>query len=153
MLNKKNITRLLDSNRRRIIIASVSPHKRQLMKTSEYARYVVDGQILHRDVSLENDKDSSYGFSPINFLCAVTEGNIVKNRIFEFNIINHFLHLKEGENACEVVEAILLMWAKDDKTIVNFDPDIIDNYLVAVEKAYNSDLKNKVELTESNTNE
>ena len=145
MLNKKNITKLLNSDKRRNIIASVSPYKRQMLKTAEYARYVVDSQILHRNVSLENDKDSSYGFSPINFLCAVTDSNIVKNRLFEFNIINHFLHLKEGENACDVVEAILLMWAKDDKTIINFDPDIIDNYLAAIEKAYNTDLKKQTE--------
>ena len=60
----------------------------------------------------------------------------MKTRIFEFNIVNHFLHLKEGENACEVVEAILLMWKAEDKTISNFDPDVIDRYLSEVEKSY-----------------
>ena len=104
--------------------------------SAEYARYVVDEQILHRDTTLENDKDSSYGFSPINFLCAVTADGTVKSRMFEFNIVNHFLHLKEGENACEVVEAILLMWKAEDKTISNFNPDIIDRYLSEVEKSY-----------------
>ena len=115
MLSKKNITRLLYPAKRRAEIEKCHPAKRRALMSAEYARYVVDGQILHRDASLENDKNSSYGFSPINFLCAVTKDGTVKSRIFEFNIVNHFLHLKEGENACEVVEAILLMWKAEDR--------------------------------------
>jgi len=118
------------------VISGVSAEKRRILKSAEYARYVVDGQILHRDPELENDRKSSYGFSPINFLCAVTADGNVKSRIFEFNTVNHFLHLKEGENACEVVEAILLMWKAEDRTISNFDPDVIDRYLLTVEKRY-----------------
>ena len=136
MLSKKNITRLLYPAKRLAEIEKCHPAKRRALMSAEYARYVVDGQILHRDVSLENDKNSSYGFSPINFLCAVTKDGTVKTRIFEFNIVNHFLHLKEGENACEVVEAILLMWKAEDKTISSFDPDVIDRYLSEVEKSY-----------------
>ena len=136
MLSKKNITRLLNPSRRRAEILKYSPERRKALKSAEYARYVVDGQILHRDISLENNKNSSYGFSPINFLCAVTADGTVKSRMFEFNIINHFLHLKEGENACEVVEAILLMWKAEDKTISSFNLDVIDRYLSEVEKTY-----------------
>lgn len=136
MLSKKNITRLLNPARRRAEIAKYSSAKRKALMSAEYARYVVDSQILHRDASLENDKKSSYGFSPINFLCAVAKDGTVKNRMFEFNIVNHFLHLKEGENACEVVEAILLMWKTEDKTISNFSPDVIDRYLAEVEKSF-----------------
>ena len=135
MLNRKNITRLLDRKNRQAVISKVSPEKRRRLKSAEYARYVVDGQILHRDETLENDRKSSYGFSPINFLCAVADDGTIKNRLFEFNTVNHFLHLKEGENACEVVEAILLMWKAEDRTISNFDPDVIDLYLVDVEKS------------------
>lgn len=136
MLSKKNITRLLDQSRRRAVISGVPAEKRRSLKSAEYARYVVDGQIMHRDPELENDRKSSYGFSPINFLCAVTADGNVKNRMFEFNIVNHFLKLKEGENACEVVEAILLMWKAEDRSISNFDPDVIDRYLLEVEKQY-----------------
>jgi hypothetical protein len=135
MLNRKNITRLLDRKNRQAVISKVSPEKRRRLKSAEYARYVVDGQILHRDETLENDRKSSYGFSPINFLCAVAGDGTIKNRLFEFNTVNHFLHLKEGENACEVVEAILLMWKDEDRSISNFDPDVIDLYLVDVEKS------------------
>jgi hypothetical protein len=150
MLNKKNITKLLNADKRHAIISSVSLHKRNMLKSAEYARYVVDSQILHRNPELENDKNSSYGFSPINFLCAVTGDNIIKNRIFEFNIVNHFLHLKEGENACEVVEAILLMWKAEDKSIINFDPDIIDQYLADIEKSYKESQIDEAEnITES----
>ena len=139
MLSKKNITRLLNPAKRRAEILRYSPSKRKTLMSAEYARYVVDGQILHRDTTLENDKDSSYGFSPINFLCAVTADGTVKSRMFEFNIVNHFLHLKEGENACEVVEAILLMWKAEDKTISSFNPDVIDMYLSEVEKSYDKE--------------
>ena len=68
MLSKKNITRLLYPAKRQAEIAKCHPTTRRALMSAEYARYVVDGQILHRDVSLENDKNSSYGFSPINFL-------------------------------------------------------------------------------------
>ena len=136
MLSKKNITRLLNSGRRRAVISSHSAAKRKALKSAEYARYVVDGQILHRDASLEDDKGSSYGFSPINFLCAVFPDGTVQSRMFEFNVVNHFLRLREGENACEVVEAILLMWKDEDKSISSFDPDVIDKYLSEVEKSY-----------------
>lgn len=139
MLNKKNITRLLDERRRRAVILSVSEQKRRQLKSAEYAKYVVDGQILHRDASLEKDKESSYGFSPINFLCAVLKDGTVKSRLFEFNIVNHFLHLMEGENACEVVESILLMWRNEDKSIASFNPVVIDAYLNEVEKAYTAE--------------
>lgn len=136
MLSKKNITRLLNPARRRAEIAKCPPARRKALMSAEYARYVVDGQILHRDASLEDDRKSSYGFSPINFLCAVTKDGTVKSRMFEFNVVNHFLHLKEGENACEVVEAILLMWKAEDRSISNFSPDAIDGYLAEVEKSF-----------------
>jgi len=136
MLNRKNITRLLNTAKRRLALDLFTADKRREMKSAEYARYVVDGQILHRDASLACDKKSFYGFQPINFLCAVAKDGTVKSKLFEFNIVNHFLHMEEGENACEVVEAILLMWKKEDKTISNFDPDVIDRYLSEVEKSY-----------------
>ena len=150
MLSKKNITKLLNPDKRHAVISRVSSEKRRMLRSAEYARYVVDGQILHRDASLENDRKSSYGFSPINFLCAVMADGTVKSHMFEFNTINHFLHLKEGENACEVIEAILLMWKAEDKAISNFDPDIIDQYLLAVEKSYAAENQEIEQASEEN---
>jgi hypothetical protein len=42
MLNKKNITKLLNNEKRYNIISSVSLQKRNSLKSAEYARYVVD---------------------------------------------------------------------------------------------------------------
>lgn len=58
MLGKKNIARLLNPTKRCAKILKYFPSKRKMSMNAEYARYVVDGQILHRDTSLENYKNA-----------------------------------------------------------------------------------------------
>lgn len=136
MLTKKRITKLLDANFRKSILNKISDIKRAETKTRQYARYVVDSAIINRDTTKENDKEYGYGFSPIQFICAVMKNNSIEKRIIEFNIINHFLIKKDGESACEVVECILIEWLLEDKSIKNFDIDIIDNELAKIESEY-----------------
>lgn len=136
MLTKKRITKLLDANFRKSILNKISDIKRVETKIRQYARYVVDSAIINRDTTKENDKEYGYGFSPIQFICAVMKNNSIEKRIIEFNIINHFLIKKDGESACEVVECILIEWLLEDKSIKNFDIDIIDNELAKIESEY-----------------
>ena len=136
MLSKKNITRLLNPGRRRAVLAAASSEKRRALKTAEYARYVVDEQLKNRDYALAGDKSSSWGFPPIGFLCSVKADGSVQNRLFEMNIVNHFLKDEDGDAACEVVEAVLLMWKAEDRSIRDFDPDAIDGYLAEAERKY-----------------
>ena len=103
MITKKKLTKLLDARYRRNVILQMSETKKQVYKIPQYARYVVDSQIVHRDPSRENDKEYGYGFSPVNFICAVMKDGTVAKRFFEFNTVNHFLRKKDGESACEVV--------------------------------------------------
>lgn len=136
MLTKKRITKLLDANFRKSILNKISDIKRTETKIRQYARYVVDSAIINRDTTKENDKEYGYGFSPIQFICAVMKNNSIEKRIIEFNIINHFLIKKDGESACEAVECILIEWLLEDKSIKNFDIDIIDNELAKIESEY-----------------
>jgi len=106
------------------------------LQIPQYARYVCDSQILHRSKEHENDKNASYGFSPINFLCAIHEDKTMSKTLFEFKIVNHFLKDKEGEKATEVVEAMLVDLVKNDKSIRTFDIDIIDAELKKIEDEY-----------------
>lgn len=58
MPSKKNITRLLNPTKRHAEILKYSLSKRKALMSTEYARYVIDGQILHRGASLENYKNA-----------------------------------------------------------------------------------------------
>ena len=136
MLSKKNITRLLNPDRRRAVLASVSPERKSALKTVEYAEYVVEEQIKNRKWELKDDKSSAWGFPPIGFLCAVRRDGSIKSVMFEMNAVNHFLKEEDASAAREVVEAVLLMWKAEDKDVAGFDPDVIDKYLSEVEKEY-----------------
>jgi hypothetical protein len=113
------------------------------LQIPQYARYVCDSQILHRSKEYENDKNAGYGFSPINFLCAIHKDKSFSKTLFEFKIVNHFLKNKEGEKAVEVVEAMLLDLVKNDKSIETFDVDLIDAGLKKIEDEYLSIQKSR----------
>lgn len=72
----------------------------------------------------------------MNFICAVMKDGSVDKRFFEFGAVNHFLKEKDGDSACEVVEAILVEWAKGDKNIKDFDMQVIDDELAKIEAEY-----------------
>ena len=127
------------------MIEQLSQAKREAYKIPQYARYVVDSQIVHRDPSKENDKEYGYGFSPVNFICAVMKDGSVDKRFFEFNTVNHFLREKDGDSACEVVEAILVEWAKGDRNVKDFDMQVIDDELAKIEAEYVEEERKKAE--------
>ena len=136
-LKKKVLTKLLNDDFRakmlrdfRKLIADKS------LQIPQYARYTCDLQILHRSKEFENDKKACYGFSPINFLCAIHKDGHMSKRLYEFNIVNHFLKLMEGEKAVEVVEILLADMARCDTTISSFDIDKIDAELKRIEDEY-----------------
>lgn len=143
---------MLDPAFRRTILTSIRPEKAQTMKIPQYARYAVDTQILHRDKTHENDRKWGYGYSPIQCLCAVKTDGTVDKRFFEFNSVNHFLVVKDGDSAVEVVACILTEWTKEDKGIKDFDVDIIDAELVKVEHEYLEERK-KAEEKDKAVNE
>ncbi len=120
------------------------------LQIPQYARYVCDSQILHRSKEHENDKNASYGFSPINFLCAIHKDKSMSKTLFEFKIVNHFLKDKEGEKATEVVEAMLIDMVKSDKSIETFDIDIIDAELKKIEDEYLKAQKTKIDNEKKN---
>lgn len=135
---------LNDSYRQRFLKESSKFLTSKELKIPQYARYVCDSQILHRSKEHENDKNSGYGFSPINFLCAIHKDKSMSKTLFEFGIVNHFLKLKEGDKAVEVVEAMLIDLVTNDKTIANFDIDTIDAELKKIEDEYlKAQAKNK----------
>ena len=136
MLSRKNITKLLNPDKRRSVLVRMTPSRKQEMKTAEYAEYVVEEQIKNRKWELKDDKSSAWGFPPIGFLCAVRRDGSVKSVMFEMNVVNHFLKEEDASAAHEVVEAVLLMWKAEDKDVAGFDPAVIDEYLSVVEKAY-----------------
>ena len=145
MITRKKLTKLLNGSFRRRMIEQLSQAKREAYKIPQYARYVVDSQIVHRDPSKENDKEYGYGFSPVNFICAVMKDGSVDKRFFEFNTVNHFLREKDGDSACEVVEAILVEWAKGDRNVKDFDMQVIDDELAKIEAEYVEEERKKAE--------
>lgn len=137
MALREKYTKFLDSSfRRTFLLSNTKLLENPQLKLKQYARYVVDSQILNRSKEHENDKEFGYGFSPINFLCAIHKDGKMSKTLFEFNIVNHFLKEKEGEKAVEVVEVMLVDLVKNDKTISTFDIDIIDAELKKIEEEY-----------------
>jgi hypothetical protein len=120
------------------------------LQLKQYARYVCDSQILNRSKEHEKDKNASYGFSPINFLCAIHQDGSMSKMLFEFKIVNHFLKDKDGDRAVEVVECMLIDLLKNCKTIKTFDIDIIDAELKKIEDEY---LKSQSENASSENTE
>ena len=115
--------------------------KKTAYKIKPYAQYVTDLCIVHRNVEHENDKNWNYGFTPIQCLGACMKDGTISKRFFEFNSVNHFLKDKDGDSAREVVEAVLVEWAKEDKNIVDFDMDRIDAEFAKIEAEYVAEQK------------
>lgn len=135
-LRKKYTKFLNDDFRHAFLRSNLKIISNKKLQIPQYARYVCDSQILNRSKDHENDKNAGYGFSPINFLCAIHNDNTMSKMLFEFNIVNHFLKEKEGEKATEVVEAMLIDLIKNDKSIKTFDIDVIDMELKKIEDEY-----------------
>lgn len=132
-LTKKKMTKLLNKQFRQSILQSA---KLRLGEMFQYAKYVVDTQILQRNMTYENDKSSCYGFQPLNIICAIKADGTIEKKLFEFNIINHFLLQHDAESAIEVVMCILQCWLEEDKSIVSFDYNTIDKALSALDNEY-----------------
>lgn len=152
MKNKK-LTKLLNPSVRKSIISSVNPDVIGQMKMRAYARYLADTQIIQRSLEHKNDKDFGYGFSPINFVCAIHSDGTISKSLFEFNIINHFLKLQDGDSAVEVLMCILIDLVKNDKSIASFDPKTIDAELAKIEAEYIAEEKAKEESELSSSND
>jgi hypothetical protein len=136
MITKKKLTKLINADFRRSTLLSMSDAKKTKFKIKPFARYTVDSCIVHRNKEHENDKAWNYGYTPIQCLAACMKDGSIQKRFFEFNSVNHFLKDKDGDTACEVVEAILIEWAKEDKDIVDFDMDRIDAEFAKIEAEY-----------------
>lgn len=133
-LTDKTLTRLLDKNFRARLL---SYYKTDIYKIDNYAKYVVDSQIVQRDLAHKDDKTANYGLQPLTVLCAVLNDGTVKKRLFECKTINHFLVKYDGFSAIEVVKCILLMWLNEEKSIIrDFDYEVIDKALVELDKQY-----------------
>jgi len=143
MITKKRLTKLINDGFRRSIISSMPSAKLAKYKIPQFARYTVDSCIVHRNKEHENDKNYGYGFTPIQCLAAVMKDGSIAKRFFEFNSVNHFLKDKDGDRACEVVEAILIEWTKEDKNIEDFDMDKIDAEFAKIEAEYVENEKRK----------
>ena len=134
-LSKKTMTRLLNADFRKKIIESAFKKETELTKQMKtYAKYIVDNQILARDMAFENDKSAMYGFQPINIICYVKNDNSVEKKFFEFKQVNHFLKNKNGLAAFEVVLCMLALIYKEEKQLIkNFNLDIINKELEKIE--------------------
>ena len=140
-LSKKNMTKLLNADYRKQILSQMSDKRLSELFIYDYAHYVVDNQIVSRDMSLKDDKKSYYGFQPLGILCYVDKNNNVQRQFFEFNIVNHFLKDYDGDSAVDVIECVLIMWYKENKDILNFNYELIDKNLVELEKEYTKNHK------------
>lgn len=150
LLSKKSLTKLLDADFRNSILTAFSNTlNNKKYGIIEYAKYVVDSQIMSRAKNLENDKKSYFGFSPINVLCAIDKNGKMITKFFEFKVINHFLKEYKGNFAIDVVKCILLMWLNENKNIDSFNYMKIDNELAKIEKQYLLQ-QHKSKITEAN---
>lgn len=148
MAFRERYTKFLnDDFRHHFLLENLKYLKNENLQLKQYARYVCDSQILNRSKEHENDKNASYGFSPINFLCAIHQDGTMSKTLFEFKTVNHFLKDQDGDRAVEVVECMLVDLVKNFKTVKTFDIDIIDAELKRIEDEY---LKSQNEKTEEN---
>ena len=148
--SKKNVTKLLDPNFRKQVLASVPSKWISETKAKAYSYYVTDSQIISRSKELADNKDACYGFSPLNTLCAVRKDGVVETQLMEFNIVNHFLAKNDGDSAAEVVLCMLVLWLSQDKlkTIRDFDIDTIDAALHKLETEFIEANKKEAEAKE-----
>lgn len=131
-LNQKTLTKLINERFRKSL-----HNKLKLSKISglvEYAKYVVDSQIMQKIPEYSDDAGSGWGFPQLNVICAVKSDGTVEKKLFEFNSVNHFLKDKDGDSAVEVVECILALWANVDKSIVSYDYEKIDAELMKLDE-------------------
>lgn len=146
-LSKKTLTRLLNKEFRKSILQSIDWSKNEQSKgIREYAKYVVDSQILQKVQGHDSDKKAGWGFPQLNILCAVKKDGSVEKKLFEFKTVNHFLKDKDGDSAVEVVACILAIWAKSDKSVACFDYEKIDTELIKLDQEAKA-LKAKEEKT------
>ena len=146
-LSKKTLTRLLNASFRKSILREVQKNKRlSQMGIFDAAKYFVDSQIIQKMQGHDNDKKSGWGFPQLNILCAVKDDGSVEKKLFEFKTVNHFLKDKDGDAAVEVVACILAIWAKNDKTVANFNYEKIDAELVKLDQEA-KELKEREERT------
>lgn len=148
MALRARYTKFLNDGHRHIFLEQASKLiQDKTLKIPQYARYVCDLQILHRSKEHENDKNAYYGFSPINFLCAVLKDGTVSKTLFEFNIVNHFLKEKDGDRAVEVVEVMLVDLVRSCESIASFDIDTIDAELKKIEDGFLKEQKEQEDHT------
>lgn len=150
MLSKKRLTKMLNPAFRATLLNGISPDKLRKYKIPQMARYVIDSQVAGRDKVFAGDKDHSYGFCPVNVICAVLNDSSIDKRLFEFNIINGFLAKNDDKSAVEVVTCILIEWVKENKDIKDFDIDVIDRELARIEAEYVAAQKTKSDKTPDN---
>ena len=80
-----------------------------------------------------------YGFNPVDIFSYVSIDGNLKQLVFEFNTINHFLVKKDHNSAVEVAICILSEIVNENKKDVeSFDIDKIDAYMKTTEKQYAS---------------
>lgn len=132
ILNKKTFTKLLNASFRQKILDS---YKKDTHGIVDYAKYVVDSQIIQRMQGYENDAKAGWGFPQLNILCCIRKNGTIDKKFFEFNSVNHFLKDKDGDTAVDVVKCILILWLRNEKsTIESFDYEKIDAELVRIDK-------------------
>lgn len=149
-LSKKTLSKLIQPDFRSRILKTYIPTSLGL---EQYAKYVVDSQIVSRDKSLENDKKSYFGFQPINVLCYVSNSGSVVKKFIEFNSVNHFLKDYKGEIAIDVVKCMLiLLYLENKKDVKNFDYELIDAELQRLENMYVEQQKNNLSAETENDN-
>lgn len=131
-LNQKTLTKLINERFRKSLHNKLKLSK--MPGLVEYAKYVVDSQIMQKIPEYSDDASSGWGFPQLNVICAVKSDGTVEKKLFEFNSVNHFLKDKDGDSAVEVVECILALWANMDKDIVSYDYEKIDAELVKLDE-------------------
>ena len=121
----------------------------EIEKLKAYAEYVVKRH--DADSKRSNDEmNVHHELLPIDILCTVYPNNIVEKRLFEFNIVNHFLKNNDIKTAIEIVKCMLLLWKNEDDKIISFDLNVIEPYLKEIERKFMEDIKKG--LTENNKN-
>ena len=154
MLNKKFLTRLLNDDFRRSIMAKNNKFiESKDLKLKAYATYVVDKYNNDRDKAFIDVKEANHGYSPLEVLAYVAKDGSIKKAFFEFNMVSHFLKKKEHTKAVEVAICILSELAKENKKdIMCFDIDKIDTYLKKIEQEWMKKQEKEIQMS-SNHNE
>lgn len=110
-LAKKNITKLLDSSYRSKIITSFSAAKLAQLQIESYAKQIVKNQ--------QTTKSMPHLY-PFQILTCITSNGKFNSKIFEMNIVNHFINEDDEQAAVEVAECMCILWYNADKSIIKF---------------------------------